>query len=69
MRWVTKEADISVLIQYGKDNLSSENYLFVTTKDMLDQTKENFGLISRVFISLKVQSFFVFEINKVIFCF
>ena len=64
MRWVTKEADISVLIQYGKDNLSSENYLFVTTKDMLDQTKENLEVFCPQIKPNQIISGFVEKINE-----
>ncbi len=64
MRWVTKEANISVLIQYGKDNLSSENYLFVTTKDMLGQTKENLEVFCPQIKPNQIISGFVEKINE-----
>ncbi|NWK05219.1 hypothetical protein HX833_03900, partial [Marine Group I thaumarchaeote] len=37
MRLVTKEDNISTLIERGKKMLSSDKYLFVTTIDMIDQ--------------------------------
>ena len=37
MRLVVKEDNISTLIEHGKENLSSDKYLFVTTIDMIDQ--------------------------------
>ena len=41
MKWVLREDNISALIEFGKENLSSDNYLFVTTKDMLGQIEMN----------------------------
>ena len=41
MRWVTKEDNISTLIEYGKENLSSDKYLFVTTIDMIEHLEIN----------------------------
>jgi tetratricopeptide (TPR) repeat protein len=41
MKWVLKKDNISKLIEFGKEKISSNNYLFVTTKDMLEQTEMN----------------------------
>ena len=41
MKWVLKKDNISKLIEFGKEKISSDSYLFVTTKDMLEQTEMN----------------------------
>ena len=41
MRLLVKEDNISTLIEHGKENLSSDKYLFVTTIDMIEHLEIN----------------------------
>ena len=64
MKWVLKKDNISKLIEFGKERNSSENYLFVTTKDMLEQTEMNLDTFCTKIQPKTIISGFEEEIDK-----
>jgi tetratricopeptide (TPR) repeat protein len=64
MKWVLKKDNISKLIEFGKERNYSENYLFVTTKDMLEQTEMNLDTFCTKIQPKTIISGFEEEIDK-----